>query len=80
MKLPFILLALMCGFLGSCAETASQPGSALNIDNQDTTTTVPGNATPVVERMGVDGTHQYHRKVTPAELTPLSTEPAKPAP
>lgn len=59
-----ILLGLTAGFLGSCAQTDSRPGSALNIENQDTTTTVPGNAMPVVDRMGVEGTHRERHKVT----------------
>lgn len=81
MKPSMFLLALTVGFLGSCAGTGSKPGSALSIEHQDTTTTGPANATPVVDRMGVDSTHQYHRKVTPGELTPLSPEPPKkPAP
>ena len=57
------ILTLISGFLSGCAETASQPGSALPIEHQDTSATVPGNA-PIVDRMGVDGTQHYQRKVT----------------
>ena len=57
------ILSLIPGFLSGCAETATQPGSALPIELQDTSATVPGNA-PIVDRMGVDGTQHYHRKVT----------------
>ena len=58
-----VILSLISGFLSGCAETATQPGSALPIEHQDTSATVPGNA-PIVDRMGVDGTQHYHRKVT----------------
>lgn len=74
MKPTFLLLSLMAGFAGGCAQTESKPGSALSIEHQDTSTTVPGNATPVVDRMGVEGTHRQHHKVTTGELTPLSGE------
>ena len=57
------ILSLIPGFLSGCAETATQRGSALPIEHQDTSATVPGNA-PIVDRMGVDGTQHYHRKVT----------------
>lgn len=38
--------------LSSCGSTN---GTALNIDNQDTSTTTPGNA-PISDRMGMEGT------------------------
>jgi hypothetical protein len=73
-KIHFMSL-MVAGFASSCAQTDSNPGSALNIEHQDTTTVVPGNATPVVDRMGVEGTHHQHQKVTTGELTPLSPMP-----
>lgn len=58
-----LILAVFAGGLSGCAETATQPGSALPIEHQDTSATVPGNA-PIVGRMGVEGDQHYHRKVT----------------
>ncbi len=66
-------LLLATGFLVSCAQTDSKPGSALSIEGQDQSTMVPGNATPIADRMGVEGSQHYHRRVTTEGLTPLST-------
>jgi hypothetical protein len=74
MKPIFLLSLISAAFAGGCAQTESKPGSALSIEHQDTSTTVPGNATPVVDRMGVEGTHREHHEVTTGELTPLSGE------
>ncbi len=75
MKRTHLMLLMIACLASSCAQTDSKPGSALSIEHQDTTTAVPGNATPVVDRMGVEGTHREHHKVTTGELTPLSPMP-----
>ncbi len=67
---PTICLLLAAGFVSSCAETGSRPGSALSIQHQDTAATTPGNA-PIADRMGVEGSSHYHRKVSTEGMTPL---------
>ena len=62
MKRPTFLTIALAGLLGSCAETDTRPGSALNIDSQDSSATTPGNA-PIENRMGREGSGQYRQKV-----------------
>ena len=63
-RYPAVLaLSVSAGLLSGCAETNTKPGSALSMEHQDTSTTVPGNS-PIVDRMGVEGEQHYHRKVT----------------
>lgn len=62
MKLFSFLLIGLAGFLSSCAETDTRPGSALNIDSQDSSSITPGNA-PIENRMGMEESGHYRQKV-----------------
>lgn len=56
-------------FFTSCSQNYSAPGSALNISNQDTSATVPGNS-PIIHRMGADGTGQHRSRTTTTTIAP----------
>lgn len=47
-----LILPVLEVCLSGCAETNEQQGSALDIERQDSSATVPGNS-PMVDRMGV---------------------------